>query len=213
MPVTRISARRRLFLEGRRRAVDRVALLGVHRAAFVDGFADDVQDTAECLRAHRNGDRAAGVDYLLAAHQAVRAVHGDAADGALTEFLGDFQHQDPILDLGRQRVLDERQLAVELHVHHGPENLGHASDDVAGHDGFLLKFAQVPNRYDALSERLGAGDDLDQFPGDVRLPSPVVVLAQSLDHVAGVAGGVVHRGHPRAVLTGRTLEQCPIYLD
>ena len=28
-----------------------------------------------------------------------------------------------------QRVLDERQFAVELHVHHGAENLGHASDD------------------------------------------------------------------------------------
>ena len=76
---------------------------------------------------------AAGVDHFLAAHHAVGAVHGDAADGALAQFLRDFQHQGAVVDLGVQRVLDERQFAVELHVHDRAQDLGHASDDVACH--------------------------------------------------------------------------------
>ena len=54
MPVTRISADGRLLLEGRRLAVDRVAHLGVDRAALVDRLADHVQDAAQRLRADRH---------------------------------------------------------------------------------------------------------------------------------------------------------------
>ena len=85
--------RGRLFLEGRRIAVDRVALRRVDRAALVDRLADHVQDAAQRLRPDRHGDRPAGVHHLLAAHQAVGAVHGDAAHGALAQFLRHFQHQ------------------------------------------------------------------------------------------------------------------------
>src|SRR5574341_1119051 len=49
---------------------------------------------------------------------------------------------------------------------------------------------------------LGAGDDLDQFLGDVGLPRPVVVDGQAVDHVAGVAGRAIHRRHARALLAG-----------
>src|SRR3569833_3061476 len=43
-------------------------------------------------------------------------------------------------------------------------------------------------------KRLGAGDDLDQLLGDHRLPGPVVAQRLLADHIAGIAGGVVHRG-------------------
>ena len=125
--------RGRLLLEGRRVAVDRVALRRVDRTLLVDRLADHVQDAAERLRPDRHGDRAAGVHHLLAAHDAVGAVHGDAAHGALAEFLRHFQHQRVVGQLGVQRVLDERQFAVELHVDDGAHHLGHASDDVACH--------------------------------------------------------------------------------
>ena len=35
----------------------------------------------------------------------------------------------------------------------------------------------------------------------------VIFHGQAIDHVAGVAGGVVHRAHARALLGGRVLEQ------
>ena len=57
------------------------------------------------------------------------------------------------------------------------------------------------------SERLGAGDDLDQFLGDNRLARAVIGERLLLDHLAGVAGGVVHRGHAGALLGGGVLHQ------
>src|SRR5215213_951602 len=63
------------------------------------------------------------------------------------------------------------------------------------------------------SKRLGAGDDLDQLAGDVRLAGAVVVERQLADHVAGVARGVVHRAHLAAVEAGRILEQGAVDLD
>src|SRR5664280_1255908 len=50
-----------------------------------------------------------------------------------------------------------------------------------------------------LSHRLGAGDDLNQLLGDHRLTGSVVDQGLLADHIAGVAGGVVHRAHLRAV--------------
>src|ERR1700761_460550 len=58
-----------------------------------------------------------------------------------------------------------------------------------------------------------AGDDFDQFLGDVRLACAVVVLRQPLDHIACVARCIVHRGHPRAVLTGGTFQHRAVDLD
>src|SRR5262245_56918840 len=51
----------------------------------------------------------------------------------------------------------------------------------------------------AASHRLGAGNDLDQLLGDHRLAGAVVGQRLLADHFAGVAGGIVHRSHLRAV--------------
>src|SRR6516164_5313312 len=52
-----------------------------------------------------------------------------------------------------------------------------------------------------LLQRFSAGDDLDQLLGDGGLTRAVVVEGQAVDHLAGVAGRVVHCGHPRPLLT------------
>src|SRR6202451_1734995 len=57
------------------------------------------------------------------------------------------------------------------------------------------------------SQRFRAGDDLDQFLGDHRLASAVVSERLLADHLAGVAGGVVHRRHLRAVERRRILDE------
>src|ERR1700723_356720 len=41
----------------------------------------------------------------------------------------------------------------------------------------------------------GAGDDFNQLLGDLRLAGAVLDQGEGGDHVAGVAGGGVHRGH------------------
>src|SRR3954468_6967204 len=60
-----------------------------------------------------------------------------------------------------------------------------------------------------LDQRLGAGDDFHDLLGDLRLALAVHLQGQVLDQVARVLGGVAHRGHARAVLGGRGLEQRP----
>src|SRR5690349_1894552 len=59
------------------------------------------------------------------------------------------------------------------------------------------------------SDCFRAGDDLDQLLGDHRLTRTVVDQRLLADHVAGVAGGVVHRRHLGAVERGVVLEQRP----
>src|SRR5262245_163321 len=57
------------------------------------------------------------------------------------------------------------------------------------------------------SERLGAGDDFDQFLGNVGLALAVVAQGQLVDHVPGIARGAVHGAHPRPLLGGCVLQQ------
>jgi hypothetical protein len=54
-------------------------------------------------------------------------IHGDAAHGGFAELLGDFEHEAVALVLGFERVQDFRQMAVELHVDDGADDLGDAA--------------------------------------------------------------------------------------
>src|SRR5688572_16113083 len=63
-----------------------------------------------------------------------------------------------------------------------------------------------------LSQRLGAGDDFDQFLGDISLTRAVIGDGQLVDHVAGVAGRAIHRRHPGALLAGCIFQQRAIDL-
>ena len=120
----------RLVDQRRRRLVDRHPDLGIDRPALVDRLADHIQDPAERLAADRHRDRLAGVDHLLAAGEAIGAVHGDRAHGRFAEMLGDLEDQLVAVIVGVQRVQDRRQGAVELDVDDRAHHLG----DPAGLD-------------------------------------------------------------------------------
>src|SRR5687767_5755589 len=82
---------------------------------------------------------------------------------------------------------------------------------------FLRGFASVAAvamglslRFSVKLERFRARDDFDELGGDDRLALAVVLYRQPVDHVAGVARGVVHRGHLRSVEAGLVLEQSAV---
>jgi hypothetical protein len=75
-------------------------------------------------RTHGHGDRAAGVQHAGAAHQAVRRVHGDGAHGAFAEVLRHFEDEAAAVVFGFEGVQDLGQVALELHVHDGADDLG-----------------------------------------------------------------------------------------
>ena len=107
---------RRLLVEGRRRAVDRIDLGGLDGRALVDRLADDVEDAAERLLADRDRDRRAGVVHGHAAGEAVGGGHRDRAHLALAEVLRHLQREllrvgEDVLVLDAlhdQRVVDGR---------------------------------------------------------------------------------------------------------
>src|SRR5580692_4478429 len=77
----------------------------------------------------------------------------------------------------------------------------------------ILSFEFYLKRPSPLSDRLGAGDDFNQLLGDHRLTGPVVDQGLLADHVAGIAGGIVHRAHLRAVERGIVFQQSAEDLD
>jgi peptide chain release factor 1 len=121
-----------LVLERGRGAVDRVALAGLDLRPAVDGLAEQVEEPAQALLAHRHRDRLAGVHGLHAAHQPLGRAHGDAADLVVADVQRrlDRQADAPLGVLDLDGVQDSRQLVrIEGHVHGGPDDL-HDSTDV-----------------------------------------------------------------------------------
>ena len=114
----------------------------------------------------------------------------------LAEMLRDFEHE-AVAAVGRlERVQDLGQMAVELHVDDGADHL-RDTPVAACLPGYVSGHRSV--RYWISSERFGARDDFDQFLGDHRLTRAVVDHRLLLDHLAGIAGRVVHGAHLRAV--------------
>lgn len=66
------------------------------------------------------------------------------------------------------------------------------------------KYTQSPTRLHVLGGG-GTGDNLDQLTGNGSLSGTVVQNLESVDHVTGVLGGVVHGVAASRLLTGVTL--------
>ena len=93
------------------------------------GVAEQVEHAAERFEADRHGDRAAGVDRVHAANEAVSAAEGDAADAAAAQVLlhlaGEVDLDAPLgLGVDLEGVVDLRQVPLlELHVERGADDL------------------------------------------------------------------------------------------
>jgi hypothetical protein len=112
----------------RRGLVDRALLGGLVRTGLVGRLAHHVHDAAHGFVADRNGDRLAGIDHLLAAHEAFSRVHGDRAHGVLAEMLSDLENQAVALVRRLDGVEDRRQVTVELNVDDGARDLANATN-------------------------------------------------------------------------------------
>src|SRR5215472_14295135 len=117
--------------------MDRARLRVRYRTRLIDRIANHVDDTPQRAVADWDCDRLAGVRHLLAAHQAVSAIHGDRANGRFPEVLRNLEHQAISLIAGLERTQDRRQMTVELNVDDSADDLGDASDFV-GHRGSSL---------------------------------------------------------------------------
>ena len=106
----------------------RVSSGGVARAAA--RAASSVRANP-CSVSHRDGR--AGVEHLLPAREPLRGLHGDGADRVLAQVLRNLEHEADLVALHFQSGQNGGQLAaLELHVHHGADDLRHAASLGAG---------------------------------------------------------------------------------
>mmetsp|Transcript_16102 Transcript_16102/g.35688 ORF Transcript_16102/g.35688 Transcript_16102/m.35688 type:complete len:366 (+) Transcript_16102:789-1886(+) len=95
-------------------------------ALLVHGLSDDVQNTAQGAGADGHHDGGALVDHLLSSDQPLCCLHGNSAHGVLSQMLGHLQHEAGVaLGHGHLKgVEDGGQGSIELHIHHGTDDLG-----------------------------------------------------------------------------------------
>src|SRR5262249_1391827 len=114
--------RRGELLGLRRRAVNRPAVVALPLVALVDRVSEQVEDAAAGLPPGGPGDRAAGVDPLVAAAEALGRVHRHRAHAVVAEVLLDLADEGrrrPALGLRHadlERVVDLRQVVREVGV-------------------------------------------------------------------------------------------------
>ncbi len=159
---------------------------GFDFAAAVHRIAGHVDDAAEQSRPDRHLDRLAGVLHRLAAGQTVGRVHGNGANHAFAQLLLHLKHQPFALIVAFKRGIDVRQVVqtVKLDVDNGAHHLKNMSR--------LFCFFAHQTLLNPALNCLGAGNNFHQFGGDRRLPHAVIPQRQTGNHVAGVAGRVVH---------------------
>ena len=121
--------RRGEVLDRRGGTVDRPALVVADVAGEVDRLAEHVEDAAERRAADRHRDRAAGVDDLHAAGEAVGRVHRDRAHAVVAEVLLHLADEDAVLAaVDRDRVVDLGELLGEDGLDHDALDLLDAPD-------------------------------------------------------------------------------------
>ena len=180
----------------------------------VERLAQRVEDVAQGDVADRHRDRAAGVDDLGAAHQAVGRLQRDGAHHVVADVLRDLEGerlgQLAELDLGGERLVELRDVvAPELDV----DDRADDPDDAAAGRRRLVLLRLLP-RTDGghqftpcCRESVGAADDLADFLGDLGLASLVRQPGVGLDQVGGVVARRLHRPPARRRLRRGRLQQ------
>ena len=116
-------------LLGQRRslAVNRVVLVGFHRAALVHRGAGHVEHAAHHAGAHRHGDGCTGVDDIHAALESLGGGHGHGADPVVAQVQlhleGELDLFPVDLEVNREGVVDGRQGLGELCVNNRADDL------------------------------------------------------------------------------------------
>ncbi len=126
---------RGLFLELRRRPVDRLIGDSLRSRLVVDGLAQDIEDAPQGLLAHGNGNRCPCGHRVHSPHQTVGAPHGDTPYGVVAQMLGDL-HGQLVAVSGRNanRFVDFGQLTlIEADVQHRADDLSNLASVFSCH--------------------------------------------------------------------------------
>ncbi len=114
-----------LLLKSRRLPVNRKICVYFRLLFIVNRLTQNIEDTSQCLLAHRDGNRRPGCHGLHTANQAIGTAHGDTTNRIITQMLGYLGHQGTaFLPVNPDRFIDLRQLSLaELNIQNGTDDL------------------------------------------------------------------------------------------
>ena len=146
---------RRLVLEFRDRTMDRPVIIGFDFSVdFIDSLAEDVEDTAQDTFADGDLDGTARIFSCHAADEAVRRVHGNAADDVVAQVLHDFYNQVDLLVAfatgDMDGVVNGGQICFrgKPHVDDRADDLDYFPNIIT-HEEVLLSFRMIARRLTA----------------------------------------------------------------
>ena len=119
--------------------VDGPAFLGLDRRAVIDGLAQKVENASETFLAHRHADGRTGINSFHAAHQAIGAVHGDAAHHIIADVLSNLGGDDLLPMLNGDGIAQGGQFPFrKADIQYRTDDLRYDAFMLGGHDASLL---------------------------------------------------------------------------
>ena len=107
--------------------MDGAVLVGFNGTSFVDGFTDNINDSAKSLGTNGHHDGVTSVQDSLSTNETLSWVKSDGADVVATQVLGDFENKAVLGSLHLKGIEDGGKLAFKLHVDDGTNNLRNLS--------------------------------------------------------------------------------------
>ena len=104
--------------------MDGKGLLVTNRTTLIDGLTDDVDDSAESLGTNGHHNGRANVSDALSTDETLSRVEGDGTDVVAAKMLGNFEDQTVLGTLDLKRIENRGQVALELHIDDGTNDLG-----------------------------------------------------------------------------------------
>jgi hypothetical protein len=104
--------------------MDGEELGGGDGATLVDGLTNDIDDSSESLLANGHHNGGTGVLDTLASDETFGGVESDGSHVVSSEMLGNLEHESVLGSLDLKGVENGGELAGELHIDDGTNDLG-----------------------------------------------------------------------------------------
>jgi hypothetical protein len=108
-------------------SVDGTELVSEDRTAFVNGLANNVDNSTESLGADGHHNGGTGIGNGLATNETLSRVHSNGTHVVSTQVLGDLKDEDLFSIMDAQGIENGGEGALELDVDDGTNNLGNLS--------------------------------------------------------------------------------------
>ena len=181
-----------LLNEGWRVGMDRAELDALDRTPLVNGFTNDVHDTAQSTLSDRDPNRSTSIDDLLPTDETLGTVHSNGSDRVLAKVSSDLKDETTTVEvLDFESVEDGRQvIGLELYIYDCTNN----SFDVPHCSGSLRSIRAC------CKTRINASE---YVPNAFRRALTSLLLSSAKR--SGIGGGVGsgRKGSPREVGSGR----------